>query len=96
MVQKLNGMPARLKAERREMPVRMPGSAMGRMISSEMDSRPKKRKRDMAAAARLPSTSAMPVEMPATRSERNSASQMSWRLHATANQRSVSPGGGNW
>ena len=45
MVQKLNGMPARLKAERSEMPVRMPGSAMGRMISSEIDSRPKKRKR---------------------------------------------------
>ncbi len=43
MVQKLNGMLARLIAERSEMPVMMPGSAIGRMISSVIASRPKKR-----------------------------------------------------
>ena len=39
------GCPAMPKAERSAMPVTMPGSAIGRMISSEMASRPKKRER---------------------------------------------------
>ena len=45
MVQKLNGMFAKWKAERNEIPVMMPGSAIGRMIRSESASRPKKRLR---------------------------------------------------
>ena len=36
----------------------MPGRAMGRITRSEMDSRPKNRARDMAAAHSVPSTSA--------------------------------------
>ena len=50
MVQVENGMPPRLKAERSDMPVMMPGSAIGRMTRSEIDSRPKKRERTIAAA----------------------------------------------
>ena len=68
---------------------------MGRMISSDIDSRPKNRERDIAAAVRPPSTMAIAVEAAATRSDSPSASQMSCRLHATANQSSVRPGGGN-
>ena len=45
MVQKLKGMSARLIAARSEMPVMMPGSAIGRMMSSVIASRPKKRAR---------------------------------------------------
>ena len=41
MVQNEKGMSIRLKAERSEMPVMMPGSAIGRMSSSEIASRPK-------------------------------------------------------
>ena len=95
IVQTLNGIPARLNAERSEIPVKIPGSAIGRMIISEIDSRPKKRVRDIAAAARLPSSIAINVDNEATRRDNESASQMSCRPHATANQRSVKPGGGN-
>ena len=52
------------------MPVMMPGSAMGRMTASEIVSRPKKRARDIAAAASVPSTSASAVAIAATLSER--------------------------
>jgi hypothetical protein len=48
------------------MPVMMPGSAIGRMISSEIASRPKKRVRGSAPAASVPSTSAMAVATSAT------------------------------
>ena len=41
------------------MPVTTPGSAIGRMISSETVSRPKNRKRCSARAAIVPSTSAI-------------------------------------
>ena len=42
------------KAERSAMPVMMPGSAIGRMNSSEIVSRPKNFARDSAAAASVP------------------------------------------
>ena len=47
MVQTLNGIPAKLKADRSEIPVRIPGSAMGKIIRSEIDSRPKNLVRDI-------------------------------------------------
>ena len=62
------------------MPVMMPGSAIGRMNSSEIESRPKKRARDTAAAAQVPRTSAMSVAMAATFTESHSAFQMSCRV----------------
>ena len=55
-----------MKAERSAMPVMMPGSAIGRMTSSEMVSRPKNFVRDTAAAQSVPSTSAIAVEIAAT------------------------------
>ena len=94
IVQKLKGISPRLNALRRLMPVMMPGSAIGRTRRSETVSRPKKRERQTAAAARVPSTSAMSVEAAATWSDRSSASWTSGRAHATPNQRRVSPGGG--
>ena len=71
------------------MPVMMPGSAIGRIRSSEIASRPKKRERLTAAAASVPRTSATSVDIAATRTERSSAFQMSCLLQATANQWSV-------
>ena len=96
MVAKLNGMSTKLIEERNAMPVTIPGSAMGRMISKVIASRPKKRARYNAAAARVPSAIAIAVDTRATRTDRYSAFQMSCRSHATANQRKVRPGGGNW
>src|SRR5690606_31184232 len=95
MVQKLNGMSSSPSALRRLIPVMMPGRAMGRINSSEMASRPKKRERHTAAAASVPSTMAVNVETVATWSESHSASRMSWRCMAIANHFVVSPGGGN-
>ena len=76
-------------AERSDMPVMMPGSAIGRMRSSDTASRPKKRERLTAAAASVPSTSATSVEMAASQELSVSAFQMSCRPQATANQWSV-------
>ena len=70
----------------------MPGSAIGRISRSEIVSRPKNRERQTAAAARVPSTSASSVDTAATCSDSASASQMSCRAHATANQRSGEAG----
>ena len=89
IVQNEKGMSAIAKAERSDMPVMMPGSAIGRMRSSETASRPKKRERLTAAAASVPSTSATSVAMAATRALSVSAFQMSCRSQATANQCSV-------
>ena len=83
IVQKLNGISARLNALRRLIPVMMPGSAIGRISRSETVSRPKKRERQTAAAASVPSTSAISVEAAATWSDRRSASRTSGRAHAT-------------
>ncbi len=58
------------KAERSEMPVMIPGNAIGSTNKSEMVSRPKKRARDRAAAASVPNTSARKVAIAATLSER--------------------------
>ena len=58
------------KAERSDMPVMMPGSAIGRIKSNEIVSRPKKRARDSAAAASVPKMSASAVAIAATLSER--------------------------
>ena len=81
-----NGMSTRLNAERSEMPVMMPGRAIGRMTSSDTASRPKNCARDTAAAHSVPRTSAIGVETAATCSDSASACQMSGRLQATANQ----------
>ena len=56
-----NGISAGLKAGRSAMPVMMPGSAVGRMTSSDTVSRPKKRERETAAAASVPGTRAVAV-----------------------------------
>ena len=96
MVHIEKGISSRLKAERSEMPVMMPGSAMGRMTSSEIVSRPKNREPETAAARSVPSTSEMAVEIAATCTDRVSACQTSARFQVTSSQRSVSPGGGHW
>ncbi|MNL45498.1 hypothetical protein D3C87_1681480 [compost metagenome] len=96
MVQKENGISAIEKAERSAMPVMMPGSAIGRMTSSEMVSRPKKRVWLTAAAQSVPSTRATAVAIEATLTESVSAAQTSGRFQAMANHCVVSPGGGNW
>ena len=70
MVQIEKSMPMMSKAERSEMPVMMPGSAMGRMNSNEIVSRPKNFARDSAAAASVPKISASTVAIAATSSER--------------------------
>src|SRR5262245_57627453 len=94
MVQKLKGISISEKADRNDMPVMMPGSAMGRMTKSEMASRPKNLLPETAAAQSVPRTSATSVEMVATCTDNVSACQTSGRLKVTSNQRSVRPGGG--
>ena len=81
--------------ERRAIPVTMPGSAIGSSRSSETTSRPKKRLRCTAAAASVPSTSAMVVATVATRTDSHSAAQKSVRVSAFPHHWSVKPGRGN-
>ena len=76
------------------MPVTTPGSAIGRISSSEITSRPKNLLRARAAAANVPSTSAMAVDQAATWKLSVMACQTSSRSQATPNQRVVSAGGG--
>jgi hypothetical protein len=85
-----------LNAERSAIPVIMPGSAIGRITSSEIVSRPKNRDPEIAAAQSVPSTMAMSVAIAATRSDRPSACQTSGRFQVTPSHCSVSPGGGHW
>ena len=59
-----------LKAERSEMPVMMPGNAIGSTNRSEIVSRPKNFARDRAAAASVPRISARKVAIAATCSDR--------------------------
>ena len=94
MVQKLNGISSRLNAERSAIPVMMPGSAIGRMTSSDTASRPKNFAPDTAAAHSVPRISASSVEIAATCNDSVSAGQMSAASQATPNHLSVSPGGG--
>ena len=89
IVQNEKGMSASAKAERSEMPVMMPGSAIGRMRRSEIASRPKKRERATAAAASVPSTSATSVAIAATRALQRQRLPDVLRSQATANHCSV-------
>src|SRR2546428_12756671 len=61
MVQKLNGMFSRPMADRSEIPVMIPGSAIGKVTRNDTVSRPKNLLRCTAAAARGPKTSALAV-----------------------------------
>ncbi len=70
MVQIEKSIPIMSKAERSEMPVMMPGSAIGKTNSKEIVSRPKNLARDSAAAASVPKISARKVAITATSSDR--------------------------
>src|ERR1700755_3054435 len=96
IVQVENGISIRRKAERRGMPVMIPGSAIGRMTSSEIVSRPKNLVRLTAAAQKVQRTMAISVEIPATLTDSVSASQTSGRFQVAANHCVVRPGGGHW
>ena len=64
-----------LNAERSAMPVMMPGSAIGRTKSSEMDSRPKNRARASAARGTGPKQQRQHVATAATLSDKVSAAR---------------------
>jgi len=95
IVQNENGISARLKAERKAIPVIMPGSAIGKITKSEMVSRPKNLDLETAAAQSVPRTSAITVEIDATLTDNPNASQTSDLPQVTANHFKVSPGGGH-
>jgi len=88
-------MSARLNAERNEIPVMMPGRAIGSITSSDTASRPKNRDRDTAAAHSVPSTSAIKVEIEATCTDSFNASHTSGRLQVMLSHFRVNPGGGH-
>ena len=67
----------------------MPGSAIGRMISSETVLRPKNRDRCRAIAAIVPRTSEIGVASSATCTLTHSAPRAPWR---TPRPRATSPG----
>src|SRR3990170_7992310 len=94
IVQKLNGRPSSPMAERKAMPLTIPGNARGSTSRKEMVSRPKNFERYTAPAASDPRMVATSVARPATSRDRLSASQTSDRPQATPNHRSVSPGSG--
>ena len=73
------------------MPVTIPGSASGRMTRNEIVSRPKKRLRETASAASVPSTSAIAVAPSPAFTEVQSASRTPGLWKALSNQSSVSP-----
>src|SRR2546421_9925836 len=79
------------KNEFSAMPVMIPGSAIGSRSSSETASRPKKRKRWIAAAAAVPSTSAIAVAAAPTLSDSQSELRASGACQASWNQWSVKP-----
>ena len=76
-------------------PVTIPGSAIGRMISSETTLRPKKRVRRSAIAASVPSTSAIAVaqQRDLEAGQQRVARALAVRRRAR-HQWSVKPGGG--
>ena len=77
------------------MPVMMPGSAIGRISSSAIASRPKKRARASAAAASVPSTSGdRRADTPPPANDSVIAAHTSSRCQATPNHCVVSAGGG--
>src|SRR3990172_4133471 len=94
IVQNENGTCPRGIAGRRAMPVMIPGSAIGRMMTKDTADFPKKRVRHTAAAARVPRIRAMAVAVNATRIERLRALRTSGLFHATENQWVVRLGGG--
>ena len=71
------------------MPVTMPGSAIGRMISSETAWRPKKRVRRSASPASVPRSRAIAVASSATSTLTSSASRAPWLWAASFHQCSV-------
>ena len=74
----------------------MPGSASGRMTTNEIVSRPKKRWRETANAASVPSSSAIAVAPVAAFSDVHSASRTPGFSIARPNQSSVRPGIGHF
>src|SRR3954467_3906452 len=83
------------KNELSAMPVRIPGSAIGRARGNETVSRPEKPKRAIAVAAAVPRTSATPVARRPALTESQSACRTSSERHATWNHRVVKPGIGH-
>src|SRR3954471_15582177 len=73
------------KNELSAMPVMIPGSAIGRTSSSEIDSLPKKRKRCSANAAALPSTIAIVVATTAALIDSQNALRISWLCQVLEN-----------
>ena len=76
------------------MPVMMPGSAIGRMISRLIASRPKNSNRCSAIEMSVPSTSEMTVAMIATCTLVSTASRAPALSNAFPHHSSVKPGGG--
>src|SRR6476620_1493914 len=76
-------------------PVTIPGRAIGRMTRKEMVSRPKKRWRATARAARVPSTRAIAAAITPALIEVTKASRAASSLNACENQWVVKPGGGH-
>src|SRR3977135_7066 len=77
--------PLKLMNELSAMPVMIPGSAIGSTSSSEIASRPKKRKRATANAAIDPSTTAMPAEIAPAGGDSHSAWRSSALCHVEEN-----------
>ena len=77
------------------MPVTIPGSAIGRMISRDTALRPKKRCRDNAIAAMVPSTRETTVAKVATRTLTHRASRAPCDEKARCHQSRVRPAGGH-
>src|SRR5882724_13714548 len=80
-----------VKKEFNAIPVTTPGSAVGRTSRNVIASRPKKRKRLTAAAAIVPSTSAIVVAMPAAFNDRTSALRASSLSQAAWNHLVLNP-----
>src|ERR671934_2070154 len=79
------------KNELSAIPVTTPGSAIGKTSRKVTAFLPKKRNRETAAAAAVPSKSATPVAAPAALSERTSASRASGLSHAAVNHFVLKP-----
>ena len=79
----------------RATPVTIPGRAIGRITRKEIVSRPKKRWRPTASAARLPRTSAIAVATMPASIEVSSASRADSLSNALLNHSKVRPGGGH-
>src|SRR3982751_5860845 len=76
-------------------PVTIPGRAIGRITRKEIVSRPKKRCRATASAARVPRTTAIEAATTPALIEVTKASRAASSLKAWENQWVVNPGGGH-